>query len=326
MNLISIILITHNRIELLKKCVNSIKKNAFTENFELVILVNGKDTQTAEYLEKAKSEFGFLKYFTTQKASNGRARNIAIQYALGSIYYFIDDDVVLEKNVLAALERKFNQYPEISIIGGPNLTPEGSSLFQMCSGLALSSKFGSGTVTRRNKLLPKDTFVDDKALILCNLAIKRNVFEKESISFDENVACNEENILLYQLEKKGYKMLNSPEIIVYHERKGNIFRHAAQFFKYGFGRGQMTRRFPRSISAPFVIPVFFVFYLAAILFYHKPVFLIPVIFYLILDIFNAFLVSVNEKNPMMLPVMFVFFPAGHIAYGCGVFLGILKGK
>ncbi len=173
-------------------------------------------------------------------------------------------------------------------------------------------------------IVPGDKLVDDKSLILCNLAIRRRLFDKEKILFNEEIVCNEENLLLCQLKSKGYKMLYSLKLVVYHHRRRNLWEFCRQYFTYGKGRMQQTYCLPSSLPLFVTLPSFFLLYLISLLFFHKFFYLFPLFIYFLLNLIFSFTISLKERNIIYFFLSFVMFISGHISYGLGFFSGLIK--
>lgn len=56
-------------------------------------------------------------------------RNDGVVEAKGEIIGLIDDDAIVDENILKQIDEFFNKYPQISIVGGPQLTPKDDSFF-----------------------------------------------------------------------------------------------------------------------------------------------------------------------------------------------------
>ena len=83
------------------------------------------------------------------KALPGAARNLLVDEARGDLLLFLDDDVTVDPDLLARLDRLAREHPECDVFGGPNDTPPGSTQFQVTQGAVLASIVGSGPVRRR---------------------------------------------------------------------------------------------------------------------------------------------------------------------------------
>jgi hypothetical protein len=179
----------------------------------------------------------------------GGGRNALIEKARGELLLFIDDDVEVHSELLARLARLAGELPGVGVFGGPNLTPRGSSRFQVIQGAVLGSIVTSGPIRRRYGKHPSGS-VDERSLILCNLAVRRSTMRP----FQVDLACAEENQMLLDLERHGVEMRYDPDLIVYHERRDTAKGFSRQIYKYGYGRGQVLRRNPRSFRLAYLVP------------------------------------------------------------------------
>jgi glycosyltransferase involved in cell wall biosynthesis len=259
-----------------------------------------------------------------QGTSPAAARNIALARATGEIIYFLDDDVTVTPDLFARALATFAAWPDAMVVGGPNLTPPNSHLFQRCVGEVFSSWFGAATVRdrfcRRGAMRP----TDDSALILCNLALRRAIISELHAPVKEHLVCNEENVLLGELSARGARMLHDPDLVVYHGRRSNLREFAAQVFRYGRGRWQNTLVAPSSLSLPFIIPAIFTLYLISTLFVDSPIYLGPLLIYLGLLLGTSAASVLRSRQPLTFFMFLVMFPVCHISYGCGFLFQMLS--
>jgi glycosyltransferase involved in cell wall biosynthesis len=88
--MVSVIIPTHNRVELLKNAVDSVLKQSY-ENFEIIIVNDCSSDDTEEYLKGLVDER--ISFHTIIKSKGGNhARNTGIEMARGEFIAFLDDD------------------------------------------------------------------------------------------------------------------------------------------------------------------------------------------------------------------------------------------
>lgn len=98
--LISVIIPTHNRREILKKSIESFYDQSFAkEDFELVVIDDHSSDGTEEMIASLSPPFALV-YDKSDKRGPARARNIGIQKAQGEIILFIDSDIVAHADLL----------------------------------------------------------------------------------------------------------------------------------------------------------------------------------------------------------------------------------
>jgi len=307
---------------MLKQCLKSIEKAVKPCSIQIVIIINGVDKKTIDFLKNYSQITSHLNFKQIKQSSNGSARNYGLKKANGQFIYFLDDDTFIAENTLDVLWKKIKKNPSINILGGPNLTPHSDGFIQQSTGYIFESFFGTGPMSARYVSRKRGSYADEKSLILCNLAINMELFNK--VKFDEDVLCNEENILLNRLTDFGQKMLYCPELIVYHHRRKSIFSFMRQIFFYGKGRMQHIKKLPKSFSLIFVIPLIFLIYLISLVFYNPLFYFIPLGSYALLDIIVSFKKAFTEKKLLSVPLLIVLFPCTHISYAIGLIYGIIK--
>lgn len=243
--MLSIIVLSKNRDDLLKRLVSSIEMNHKSEpNLleSLIIVENGADavlSATKDFLKNLNIPIQILSLEKPMRLS--AARNKAIQMTQSEWILFLDDDVYLPLDYL----RKWKEYvhctADLDAFGGPNLTPPKSNTFQKLSGLVLSlyvASFSSSKRYHSHGNIPSSS--DETELILCNLSIKRKLLNE--LQFDEKLTGGEENYLLYQLKSKKAYLEYHPHLVVYHERRDHFLTFIKQIYTYGFGRGENIKR------------------------------------------------------------------------------------
>ena len=182
-------------------------------------------------------------------------RNLALRDAKGEILIFIDDDSYPESNFLEILEKDFSDQ-NISVVGGPALTPAESNFWQRVSGAMFLSSL-SGGFPERYRSVGKKKFVSDWPTV--NLSIRKDIFE-ELGGFQCRYWPGEDTYLCYELlTKKNVRVLYDPELIAYHHRRKSLRQHLQQISSYGIHRGFFAKKFPRtSLNWRYFMPSFLV--------------------------------------------------------------------
>jgi peptidoglycan/xylan/chitin deacetylase (PgdA/CDA1 family)/GT2 family glycosyltransferase len=91
---LSVIVATHNRRELLVRCIDSlVAQDADPGSFEVIVADDGSSDGTAEAIERLETPFR-LRYLRLEKGGQAAAQNAAIAEAGGRVALILDDDVV----------------------------------------------------------------------------------------------------------------------------------------------------------------------------------------------------------------------------------------
>ncbi len=295
----TIVVITHNRTELLNLLVNSLNialQRYGKTNCDIVICVNGKDSKTDEYLKNLSLRIAPIptQIITLDRpVTPAAARNIATATVQSEWVMFLDDDVEIPPELFNNFKKLVKSDPQAALWGGPNLTPESSTYTQQKIGWLLQSYLVTGPISSRYKL-NKIESIECKGnhLSLCNIFIKTQVFR--SILFNTKLKTAEENELFHKLTLNNRKMKSSDLLYVWHCRRASVPHFLGQIKNYGYGRGQLI--YHGMISTPLKIFIFFgliLFLFSAIKF---PLLLATGALFWLIVIFVSFAFNFRMKN------------------------------
>ncbi|MDE2313766.1 MAG: glycosyltransferase family 2 protein, partial [Elusimicrobia bacterium] len=190
----SVIILTHKRPELLQACLSSLLAAERILVREVLVVVNGNNPEDALAARSFSSRIPGMKIVPLARQSRGAARNAAAAQAQGDWLYFLDDDVEAPPGLFSDAARLLAEHGEAWILGGPNLTPPDSGLFERASGLVLESWIGAGPMRRRYASGPGPRWADEKSFALCNLCIRAAAFREAGLRFAPELASAEENL------------------------------------------------------------------------------------------------------------------------------------
>lgn len=321
----TIIIPTFSRPVLLKRCLDSIfSQTKEFEDIEVIVIVNGPDKVSLEVLKNYN-----VIIVSTIGVTPSEARNTGIKIAKGEILGFLDDDVELGENYFINLEILLKKYPRADVFGGPDQTFPLANNWEKVIGLTLTSPLATAKTNYRHlKGEIELCNANEEHLILCNLWIRRAIFEKEKFSFDHRLVRNEENVLLLQLKKANKQLIYSQNLFVFHHRKGNLKSLCKAVASSGFYRSLSFYHYPSQISIHYIIPAIFVIYLLSLLllmfFLSLKIILLPLFLYVILNVLISFGISFNNKSFKYFPgIIFTQFII-NVSYGVGFIYGLNK--
>ena len=218
--------------------ISSIDSN----DWELIILPN--EDEENKWGEK-------VKIIATGKVGPANKRDIGAKFARGEILVFFDDDSYPDINILCEANKIFKDQT-IAAIGGPAITPNSDNFLQKVSGAVFLSKFSGGNPER---YLPIGMIkqIDDWPSV--NLMIRKKIF-LEVGGFASPYWPGEDTHLCWRITKVfRKKMVYSPDVIVYHHRRGGLIRHLKQVGAYGLHRGYFAKKFPEtSLRLKYFLP------------------------------------------------------------------------
>lgn len=117
----SVIIPTYNRCESLLRALASLSCVDFArEYWEVVVVDNHSTDGTRQTVESAIENLGLnITYVREDRLSFTVARHAGSSAARGKYLLYIDDDVTVEKEWLAAIVNAFEQDPQCGMAGGP---------------------------------------------------------------------------------------------------------------------------------------------------------------------------------------------------------------
>lgn len=269
---VSVCIITGGNLAHLDACLSSIQTQAEAPAFEVIVCSNGGP----DIARLVRSRFPSSDVGHVARTLLGAARNHLVERAKGEWLLFLDDDVTIEPWFLAKMEKIAAAHPEASVLGGPNDTPPGTPPFPIIQGAVLASLVVTGPVRRRYGAHPAGP-ADERFFTLCNLAVRREAM----VDFPNYLVGAEENAVLSEMHDRGLLMHYDPELAAFHERRSTFRSFAEQMVKYGLGRGQLTRRSPRTLRPAYAVPSLFLVYClaASAIATFQPLVLVPILLY-----------------------------------------------
>ena len=259
-----------------------------------------------------------LKVITSKYLGIGKKRNIAVDNCKTKFIAFIDSDAYPKKNWIESSFRYLRK-KNIGIVSGPHIDPPAQNYFQMIIGLIKKS-----FLITINPIYQKQ-YGKKKPLYLnfapsVNWILPKKIFNSLG-QMDENMRRNEDCDFAYKIKKAKYKLLYSPETIVYHDNN-TVFHFIRKRFLYGFYMWPLILKFG-FLNYYYLLPLFFVIFLISfpLIFFLENYFL----FYFL--IITGYLLVVLYESIRVSKNMFTFFfvlpilICANIAPGFGLLLG-----
>ncbi len=291
-------------------------------NMSVVVPLGEKrDSGVIESLDKQDKKVAVFIEWGTNPSAN---RNRGIKKAKTEIVAFVDGHSRLPKNWSKKVCDFFNKYENISIVGGPQITPKNSTYFERSSGYALSSIFGAAGSSARyggGKLILD---ADETKLTSANMACRKEVFQK--VKFDENIYPGEDPKFVSDSKKNNFNVAYNPEMISYHKRRPNFLGFMKQIFNYGSARPK-KESFLETLKHPsFLVPSAFFLYLLILypLILLNVLFIIPFFLYSGINILFSAYESVKRRKIISIFLLPFLFLGIHLSYGSGFIFGAFK--
>lgn len=194
--LISVIIPTRNRVNLLKQAVDSVLNQTY-KNLELFIVDEASTDDTKAYLSSISDERVSCIYHETPQGGN-TARNNGFLKADGRYIAFLDDDDIWANRKLDLQIKAFQEHPEVGLVSGNNIVINDKK------DIVRKSDRGDNVKYENEKALEKimlGNFIGGASFPL----IKREVFE-EVEGFQKNLKSAQETNLYLRIIEKGHSV------------------------------------------------------------------------------------------------------------------------
>jgi GT2 family glycosyltransferase len=207
-NQLSIIYVSFQSQEDLKRSLRSLKNISDCSNYEIIVVVNDDETLDLENIQLIKNptNVGFA-----------GACNVGARAANGEILWFLNPDTEIKSDKLAGLLQKF-QNNSVGIVGpkivleNGNIQPWLAGYFPSLGGL-IRNNLG---FSRDKKIWNSRKKINVDWVSGTSLFIRKKLFD-ELEGFDENFFMYFEDIdLCRRAAEKGSKIIYYPEFIVKH--------------------------------------------------------------------------------------------------------------
>ncbi|HXN12338.1 MAG TPA: glycosyltransferase [Candidatus Acidoferrales bacterium] len=202
----TVIIASHKRPDSIRRLIASLAPELATGSREIIIAENGTPTPMQLSLEGAP-----LRHLHEPRSGKCRIQNRAIAEASGEILVFLDDDLVVARSYLAAVEQFFDTHREFAAMKGrilPDEDPE-KKVGQLAPYMDLP------IVDHGDEVL------EVRGVLGANMAFRADALRQVG-PFDERLGPGaagheEETEMSQRLRRAGFRIGYAPKALVYHE-------------------------------------------------------------------------------------------------------------
>jgi len=251
--LLSIIICTYNRANLLECCLTSlISQTIDPALYQIIIVDNNSSDKTQGIANKFSSKYPNVRIVTELNQGLSHARNRGWREAQSEYIAYIDDDAKAFPNWIEQIIKFTKRKPDVFVFGGPYYP----FTLQDCPEW-FPKDYG------KFELDDHERSIHVKGEWICgsNMIFHHSVFS-ETLNFNPSlgmkgneIAYGEETHLMLALSKQGYSIYYTPDIKVYHliaEYKMRLKWLLMSEFKCGKGANKIFS-FNHSLNYKFLI-------------------------------------------------------------------------
>jgi len=235
---VSIVVLNYNGKELLRKCLESILKETEYGNYEIIVVDNNSSDASVEMVKKFFPELKLIQNKKNYGFSKGN--NIGAKYGLrndAEFILFLNNDTEVTKGWLREMVKIAKSKEEIGIVGPRFLFPDGR-IQKNC----YKYRYGFS-----HSLAPDKIMEVDCVTAACML-IKRRVIEKIGLLDESYYPIYFEDVdYCFRVKKAGFKIICTPNSIVYHHKGVTMEKLDWQYETYHTNRIRfILKHFPHS--------------------------------------------------------------------------------
>jgi glycosyltransferase involved in cell wall biosynthesis len=243
---ISVIIVTYNRLELLRKCMESLRVQTLAKDkYEVIVVDDGSTDGTIEYLKQLDWQLQpFVDIYFNEHKGYVHARNFGVSKATGKYVSFTDDDCIPEERWLEKVIETFEMDDSIGVVGAVTKVAFTNRLFAPLN-QALRRKEPQKKEQNIAIIDGETGFVGLKPFSGCNLHIRKDIFERLN-GFDLSIGPAEDLDFLYRYLNEGGKTAHRKDLLVDHYERDDLKSMFKRWFTFGKCDSEMVRRYLKS--------------------------------------------------------------------------------
>lgn len=219
--LVSVIVPVYNVEDYLKKCVNSIINQTYT-NLEIILVDDGSPDNCGKICDEYLNIDSRIRVIHKKNGGLSSARNAGLDIAKGKYISFIDSDDYIKENFIEALKTSIRD-AEIAICGITNVLEDGEVCLDIEESPIKDERLSS--LEALKKLATPNYFYYVTA---CNKLYLRSLFD--DIRFEEG-KINEDEYIVHKLFEKSNKIVTISDKLYFYLQRDSSITHS--LFKIG---------------------------------------------------------------------------------------------
>ena len=244
----SIIVPVYNRPDEIDALLESLTKQSFSQDFEVLIIEDGSENAADNIVEKYQSQLN-VNYFFKENSGAGASRNFGMQKALGNYFIILDSDVIVPPQYLSEVKKTLeNNFTDA--FGGPDAAHDSFTSLQKAINFSMTSVLTTGGIRGKKKSVGK---FQPRSF---NLGLSKKAFEKtKGFSTMKN---GEDIDLTFRLWENNFETQLIEKAFVYHKRRSTIQQFFKQTFGFGTARPILNKKYPETAKIIYWFPSLFI--------------------------------------------------------------------
>lgn len=244
----SIIIPIYNRPNEINELLESLTKQDFFNDFEILIVEDGSTEKSDLIVEKYKRQL-HLKYFFKKNSGAGTSRNFGMKNASGNYFIILDSDVIVPNQYLSEIKKGLESN-FTDAFGGSDVAHKNFTVLQKAINYSMTSVITTGGIRGKKQAVGK---FQPRSF---NFGLSKKAYEKTN-GF-ANLKVGEDIDLTFRLWKNGFETQWIENAFVYHKRRNSIPQFFKQAFAFGTARSKLNKRYPKTAKITYWFPSVFI--------------------------------------------------------------------
>jgi len=246
--LFSLIIPVYNRPEEVRELLESLTKQDYDDQFEVVIIEDGSALKCDAVIKPYEQEL-WISYYYKENSGPGDSRNFGMSNAKGDYFIIFDSDCIIPNQYLKVVSEALkNNYTDC--FGGPDKAMDSFSDIQKAINFAMTSFFTTGGIRGGSEKIDK---FQPRSF---NMGLSKRAFEISN-GFG-NIHPGEDPDLSIRLWNLGFETKLFSFAYVYHKRRIDWKKFSIQVNKFGKARPILNSWHPKYSKWTFFFPSLFI--------------------------------------------------------------------
>ena len=208
----SIILPVYNVEKYIRKCLESVVKQSYTD-YELIVVNDGSKDNSGAICDEFSKKYSNITVLHIPNGGVSHARNVALSKAKGEYVWFIDSDDYLEPDSLQLLATYVDAHTDLDLLifDANVVDEEGKHIEKLESNLPCEKAFDFDS---QRKLLFANTS-------LWNRIYRMDIIKNEALAFEEKITIAEDLLFNYKYLLKANKIYYEKYALYYYVQRQN---------------------------------------------------------------------------------------------------------
>lgn len=243
---ISLVVSSFNRENKVKQTIDSILANDLTpfKAVELIVIDDGSPVPIAPLIPSPENIPApiHLRFLTQENSGIGATRNRGFREAKADLVFFLDDDIILEKDTILKMYQADKEHPGAVIFGNyPFISHNTESLHQFAKHLFNYDRISAETHFEKVDAISSGLLLVDK---------KRLGYPQQFYRDDMTVPAAEEHEVIARFHRTGIPIYIANHIYTKHNHHLELKWLANQQYKYGLATAEAFIKRPEILEMP----------------------------------------------------------------------------